>query len=497
MNDVKQSNTETLSPPNSERDLQTFLTNHLKMTVPDVRVCGHHASPMEYLWYAYSRDRLFQEHKNAGTQEHKNAGGQEHKNGDCIVWANRAGGKTQLAAVATLLEGLFKPGCQTCILAGSFAQSGRMFAYLQDFVQRRFADALDGKMLKQSCRFVNGADVQILSQSSTAVRGQHVHKLRCDEIELFEPDVFNAAKFITQSKDGLVGAMEIFSTMHRPYGIMQRLIDAAPQSGIPVFQWCVWEVIEPCVGRSCSRCPLDDDCRGKAKRARGYLKIDDVITQMRRSSRAGFESEMLCLRPAIDNAVFDEFDPDTHVRPVAYDPSLPLYRAVDFGFVNPFVCLWIQVDADGAVRLIDEYVQNRKTAAANADAVIRQTPCAESRVAMTFCDPAGAAANGVTGTSEIKVFRDKGIRCKYKKSGILEGIEKIRAALRSGDGSSHLLVDPKCRRLIEALRCYHYPEAGILSEVPEKDGVFDHPIDALRYFFVNVGHKDKSVCHSY
>ncbi|MDH4203080.1 MAG: hypothetical protein OEV87_09310 [Phycisphaerae bacterium] len=498
-------------PPGSRNELKKYLKEFADVRVPDRHVCGHHASPFDYLWYAYSRDQVY---RNAGIQVYRNKDKSETRStkfetnsnvqnsnalngrrdarvprsGDCIVWANRAGGKTQLAAVATLLEGVFKPYCQTRILAGSLAQSGRMFGYLRDFVESQFSDHLSGRMLKESCAFTNGAEVQILPQSSASVRGQHVHKLRCDEVELFETDVFNAAKFITQSKNNLVAAMEMFSTMHKPYGHMQRLIDAAPDSGIPVFKWCVWEVIEPCRSdRSCSRCPLDNDCQGKARHANGYLKIDDVISQMRRSSRAGFEAEMLCLRPHLENAVFDEFDPAVHVRPVSYDPNLPLYRAVDFGFVNPLVCLWIQPDADGMVRVIDEYVRDRRTAAANAEAIMAQTPCAEPAVAMTFCDPAGAAKNGVTGTSEIKVFKDKGIRCKYKKSGILEGIEKIRAALLSGDGASHLIISPKCETLIKAFRCYHYPEDSIPTELPHKDGAHDHPIDALRYFFVNWG----------
>ena len=496
-------------PPRNRQEMWNFLRRYLDMKIPDRHVCGHHAAPMDYLWYSYSRDiRL------SGNQKIRVSGNQGISlncgrdpatpspasrvlplqkgesfsgSGDCIVWANRAGGKTQLAAVATLLEGLFKRNCQTRILAGSLNQAGRMFGYLRDFVGDEFSHKLDGKMLKESCRFVNGATVQVLPQSSRAVRGQHVHKLRCDEIELFGADVFNAAKFITQSSGRLVGAMEMFSTMHRPYGLMQTLIDDAAQSGIPIFKWCLWEVIERCRGRSCSRCALNEDCRGKARRANGYLRIDDVISQMRRSSRAGFESEMLCLRPNLENAVFEEFDEQVHVKAVRYDRSLPLYRAVDFGFVNPFVCLWIQVDADGVVRVIDEYVRNRTTTAANADTITRRTQCDEHTVAMTFCDPAGAARNGVTGTSEIKVFKDKGIRCQYRKSGILEGVEKIRAALRAGDGTSRLVIDPRCRRLIEALRCYHYPEGGMLSELPHKDGVHDHPIDALRYFFVNVG----------
>ena len=37
--------------------------------------------------------------------------------------------------------------------------------------------------------------------------------------------------------------------------------------------------------------------------------------------------------------------------------------------------------------------------------------------------------------------------------------------------------------VLVALRCYRYPDAP--GELPLKDGAHDHPIDALRYFFVN------------
>jgi hypothetical protein len=167
---------------------------------------------------------------------------------------------------------------------------------------------------------------------------------------------------------------------------------------------------------------------------------------------------------------------------------------MDFGFANPFVCLWIQVDEAQVVRVIDEYVREKKIIAEHAAVVKQRTPCDEWAVAGTFCDPAGARRNGVTGTSEIRELAGAGIRCQWRKSGILGGIEKVRAALRAGDGQSRLVIDPKCARLIEAMRCDHYPDAGGPTELPEKDGVHDHPIDALRYFFVNYGHSKGSSC---
>ncbi|GAH11419.1 unnamed protein product, partial [marine sediment metagenome] len=223
--------------------------------------------------------------------------------------------------------------CQVRILGGSGEQSGRMYEYLLGFLQKGFDEFLAGKILKSRCRFANNSAVEVLTQSPMSVRGQHIHKLRCDEVELFDNDVFAAAKFTTQSTNGLVAAMETISTMHRPYGLMHKIVSSANQFGTPIFKWCLWEVIEKCTDRICSRCPLWADCSGRAKRACGYLKINDCITAMRRASRAGWEAEMLCKRPSLEDVVFAEFDPAIHIKQIDYDPNLLLYRAFDFGFV--------------------------------------------------------------------------------------------------------------------------------------------------------------------
>ena len=458
--------------PRTKRDLANYIKVFLGIDVPDVRLCDGHATPMDYLWYAYNLDFA--------------GGSNVRPNGDCVVWANRGGGKTELAAIATLLDCMFKPVCQIRILGGSGEQAGRMYEYLTGFLRKGFERFLAGPVRKEKCSFINGSSVEVLTQSAMSVRGTHVQKLRCDEVELFDEEVFAAAKFITHSTGNIIAAMEAISTMHRPYGLMQRLIADADKNNTPVFKWCMWEVIERCADRSCSQCPLWGDCAGRAKRAAGYLKIDDCITQMRRASRAGFEAEMLCKRPSLENVVFAEFDPAVHVGPVDYDENLPLYRTIDFGFVNPFVCLWLQVDSEGSVRVIDEYVRRRAAIDVHAAEIKRRTGCSEEAVAATFCDPAGAGRNDVTGTSPVKELRSMGIRTRYMRSNILAGIELIRRALRAGDGTSRLIINPGCVRLIEAMQCYHYPDQAVCrtdTELPLKDGVYDHPIDALRYFF--------------
>ncbi len=383
------------------------------------------------------------------------------------------------------------------ILSGSGEQAGRMYEYLISFLRNGFEKLLAGPIRKSKCRFANGSTVEVLTQSPMSVRGQHIQKLRCDEVELFDEDVFAAAKFTTQSTAGLLATMEMISTMHRPYGLMQKIVASAPDFGTPILKWCLWEVIEKCIDRTCSQCPLWSDCGGKAKRGVGYLKIDDCITVMRRASRAGWEAEMLCKKPSRENVVFDEFEPSIHVREVDYDPNLPLYRTLDFGFVNPFVCLWVQVGENGIVRVIDEYVRSRATIDVHAEEIKKRTPVEEGRIAATFSDPAGKSTSDITGTSAVKELRTLGIVTRFRRSGILEGLELIRRSLRAGDGKNRLLISPRCQRLIEAMQCYRYPEGGRAGELPLKDGLYDHPIDALRYFFVNYRRTSKITSRRY
>jgi hypothetical protein len=471
------------TPPKQKRDLKNYVKVFLGLDIPDKRICPQHNCPLDYLWHSFSAD----------------FGANKAVNADAVVWANRSGGKTELAAVATLLDCVFKPNCQVRILGGSGEQAGRMYEYLTGFLRSGFEQFLAEPARKRKCRFVNGSTVEVLTQSPMSVRGQHIQKLRCDEVELFDENVFAAAKFTTQSTAGLTAAMEIISTMHRPYGLMQKIVSSAEKSGTPIFKWCLWDVIEKCRDRSCSQCRLWSDCQAKAKRADGYLKIDDCITMISRASRAGWEAEMLCKRPSLENVVFDEFDPAEHVKPIDYNPGLPVYRTLDFGFVNPFVCLWIQVDEDDVVRVIDEYVRSRATIDVHAAEIKSRTPGGEQHVAATFCDPAGKNVNDVTGTSTVRELRSLGIVTRYKRSSILEGIELIRRAVRSGDGQSRLVISPGCERLIEAMRCYHYPEGTGqgATELPLKNGLYDHPIDALRYFFVNHAQPAKTISRRY
>jgi len=448
--------------PRDREQLAAYVKAFLGLQIPSQQMCKGHDSPLDYLAYSVL--------------------GQANQ--DIAVWANRGGGKTQLGAVASLLECVFLPGCQVRILGGSQEQSQRMYEYLRAALERGFAGQVDGNVTARGCGFVNGSKVQVLAQSGRSVRGHHVQRLRCDELELFDADVWQAAQFVTQKRGSIAGRLEVFSTMHRPFGLMHDVISSAESNHMRVFHWCLWEVIERCRGRSCSRCVLDEDCQGRAKGADGYYAIDDAIAQKRRSSKQAWQSEMLCQEPNREDVVFGEFDKSRHVCEVEYNANLPLYRAIDFGFANPLACLFIQVDADGCVRVIDEHLKSRTTLAEHARLIKERYPYA---VEATYCDPAGRARHEITGTSATQELAALGIPTRSRASRIGEGIELIRGFLAPAQGRCRLVIGTKCQQLIRAFECLHYQRLadGRFSELPEKDGTHDHVIDALRYFFVN------------
>jgi hypothetical protein len=82
----------------------------------------------------------------------------------------------------------------------------------------------------------------------------------------------------------------------------------------------------------------------------------------------------------------------------------------------------------------------------------------------------------------VNRLRAAGFKVACRGSKIQDGLELIRAGLRSGTGEISLFIHPRCRELIKAMRSYRYGPGR--AEVPEKDGA-DHLVDALRYYFIN------------
>ncbi len=477
---VRLANERLERPCQTPEELHAWLQFFLGIDVPTQACCPEHDAPFEYMKAAYFEPAE-----------------------DLVVWAPRQGGKTRLAAALTLLDLLHKKGTQVRILGGSLDQSLLMWEHLREDVERAAKDKLDPNVRdKQVIKLTNGSKAAVLAQSQKAVRGLRVQKLRCDEVEMFDKKVWDAAQLVTRSmksqsaipirdfdrgaaQDTVRGTVEGISTFHKPWGVMSKVIENAREKNIRVLKWCMFEVMERCPQwRKCDECDLEPYCHGVAKtRCNGFVAIDDVLINQRRVSRETFETEVLCRRPNVSGAVFPHFDPKRHVKndPWGKGPG-EMRLAVDFGFRNPFVCLWVCCYADNVVHVIDEYVQSGRVMHEHVEAM-RAREWTRPHDQILSCDPAGAGANDQTAESNVAYLKRCGYRVRTKHSRIAEGIEMIRFALCPAAGDTKLFVHHRCTKLIRALQGYHYPEKG--GELPEKDGEHDHLIDALRYHYVN------------
>jgi hypothetical protein len=474
--------------PATPDELREWLARELKISVARHALLREHQAPMEYLAHAFFADSLDQ-----GPT-------------DCVVWANRGGGKTFYGAIATLLDLVFKPGIEIRILAGSLDQSKRMYAHLRRLFSPTehpaLADLVDGRITERRLVLTNGSAVELLAQSQTSVRGTRVHKLRCDEADLFDPAIWEAAQLTTRSgRCGRVlvrGTIECLSTMHLPHGVMSRLVREARRGTRRLFRWGVVDVLEHCpASRPCraheEECPLLPECRGRAKDRTpdeaGHIPIDDAIAQKRRVSHAAWESEMLCLRPRRTDAVIPEFDPRAHL--FADDTRLRtragLWLAgMDFGF-RAAVILWACVDDEDVLWVVDERHQRDTLLEEHIAAMRRGLERPGTRAwpapAWVGVDPAGLQRSDKSADTSVGALRKAGFRVRPIRVTLHEGLEMVRARLSPACGRPRLFIHERCAHLIESLERYRY-EPG--TDRPCKRDGFDHAPDALRYLVVSL-----------
>jgi hypothetical protein len=274
----------------SDDDLLDFIYVTWGLKIPRARVCPEHTPPAQYIC-----DSFFERTK------------------DSICWANRGGGKTLNGALVTWLDEVFKPKCETKILGGSGEQSLRMYNHIDKLVTQPFERLVDGEVLKTQTKMAHGGSIQILTASTKSVRGPHPQKLKLDEIDEFDDKIYEAALLIPKTAAGIEASVQIYSTMHKAYGLMNRVVSDAAENGYQLYKWCVFDVIEKCVGRECGLCELWEDCQGRGKDADGYYKIEDAISEKRKLSRETWEAEALCKMPSQEGLIYKEFDLSVHV----------------------------------------------------------------------------------------------------------------------------------------------------------------------------------------
>ena len=185
------------------------------------------------------------------------------------------------------------------------------------------------------------------------------------------------------------------------------------------------------------------------------------------------------------------FDRELDVGHFPYDPNLPTFCSIDFGYRMPAVG-WFQTYRVGGlwhINMIDEILHKTNIKTDELALKIKAKPY---NVMKYYGDPAGKQVSGQSGMGDIEIFRRKGIIIHTKRDklsrSISSGVSHLRGFIENAENQRFLHIHEKCTGMMEDLENYRYPaakEGQDLKPDPLKDGYHDDGCDMLRYFFIN------------
>lgn len=192
--------------------------------------------------------------------------------------------------------------------------------------------------------------------------------------------------------------------------------------------------------------------------------------------------------------VMAEWDDDEHVGDFKYRPDWPLFAAVDFGYTNDWVWLWIQVDQFNNVYVIGEHRWTLRDTEDIARVEFKDHPLTQKLQAI-YPDPAAPDdANILRRVLGVPTRLNTGGELKTRLALIRSALKLRPDHLPSGhpDKKPALFVDRSCKALIwEMSQGYRWPERNTEtrneSELPMDKN--NHGPEALGRFFK--GHMER------
>lgn len=224
--------------------------------------------------------------------------------------------------------------------------------------------------------------------------------------------------------------------------------------------------------------PVTHEITEQGKRTMASL---DALTGVR------YKRGRLGLWAGQEGMVYEDWRDDVHLIDRFNIPaSWRRYRAIDFGYRNPFVCQWWAEDEDGRLYLYREIYMSGRTVRAHAEQIRELSEGERIDATITDHDAEDRATLEEHGISSIAAIKD-----------VQRGIEKVQERLKiQGDGRPRLFIMRDA--LVEADQ-ERSERHATLSTVQEIDGYMwpnskegrnedenpvkadDHGMDAMRY----------------
>lgn len=237
----------------------------------------------------------------------------------------------------------------------------------------------------------------------------------------------------------------------------------------------------------------------------GGRKDPEILDMARDMSAEKFKQEIEADFTEFVGQVFKDFELETHVGDYAYNPKLPTYIAQDFGWSNPMVVLFLQVDVFNNVTVVGEYYRTHRTAEEAANDVWEDPklgPMARAALKL-YPDPASPGANATMGSKwQVQNMGDTGGLLQDRLELIRRWLKPQPLELPDGhvDKKPKLNFDRGCVNAIREFQDYRYPENKREVDQNNKENplkVDDHTPEAIGRFFAGYfGKTEAAVEHA-
>jgi len=174
---------------------------------------------------------------------------------------------------------------------------------------------------------------------------------------------------------------------------------------------------------------------------------------------------------AFEGLVYSEFLRNIHmIRPFKIPDHWQRVRAIDYGYTNPFVCLWGALDEDKRLYIFDEHYRSKALIREHA-AIIKAR---NGKASWTVSD---------WDAQDNAEMQAEGIQTRNAQKDVMVGIQKVKARLATAkDGRPRLFICENCINTLKEIGMYRWnqtKEGRNEKEEPVKEA--DHAMDALRY----------------
>jgi phage terminase large subunit len=172
-------------------------------------------------------------------------------------------------------------------------------------------------------------------------------------------------------------------------------------------------------------------------------------------------------------AVYKTFNRQIHTcEPFKIPDDWTRYRVIDWGFNNPFACLWMARDKDKRWYVYNEHYEAQQTLKYHSDCIKRIS--GTERYRCTYADHEA---------QERHEFKSLGIPSIPAKKDVHLGIEAVQAALKvQGDGRPRLTIFKHCKHTIKEMGGYKWAEGSEIKDAKDEPlELNDHTCDCVRY----------------